>query len=106
MSDKLIEIKEDSTVVQAEPVEVILARLNILHNGFNSLHQVITEFAALDEFKSADTMKKLLSEHSDETASKILYHLTCLNSINHGLTLLQSTTQSLLKAYAASKVGE
>ena len=106
MSDKLIEIKEDSTIAQADPVEVILAKMNILYNGFNSLHQAITEFAALDEFKSAEHMKKLLSEHSDETATKILYHLTCLNSINHGLTLLQSTTQSLLKVYTVSKVGD
>lgn len=106
MSDTIFEVKEDSSVAQADPADVILTKLNMLQNGFKSLHQVIYEFAALDEFKSVESLKKLLSEHTDESAARILYHLTCLNSVNHGLVLLQSNVQSLLKAYNASKLGE
>lgn len=106
MSDTIFEVKEDSSVAQADPADVILAKLIILKNGFDSLQQTISEFSSLDEFKSVESLKKLLSEHTDESAARILYHLTCLNSVNHGLALLQSNVQSLLKAYNASKLGE
>ena len=100
----VFEVKEDSTLNQAEPAEVILTKLNILHNGIVSLSKVISDFSEFEEFKTADAIAKLLSEHSDESAARLLYHLTCLNGINHGLALLQSNVHDLLKVYDAAKI--